>query len=182
MKVLQDMDIGELAAFICNVLSNHGIECVLTGGACVSIYSNNRYQSGDLDFIETGESKRSKIKDILSGIGFEEYNRYFKRKDVKYFIEFPSGPLSIASERVNEISEIEFSTGILKLLSPTDCVKDRLAAYYFWDDKESLEQAYLVATVQEININEIARWSKKENCTGKFNQFKKLLIKNKNEA
>lgn len=87
---------------------------------------------------------------------------------MKYFIEFPTGPLSIASERVKDITEIEYSTGLLKLLSATDCVKDRLAAFYFWDDKQSLEQALLVAKTQTINIEEVERWSSIENCSEKF--------------
>ena len=170
------MSLEELAGYICNYLDNHGINCVLSGGACVSIYSNNEYQSADLDFIDIGNTQRKKIKEILSELGFEEFNRYFKHIDVKYFIEFPSGPLSIASERVQVISELSLSTGILKLLSPTDCIKDRLAAYYFWDDKQSLAQAILVAKAQKINIEEIERWSAVENCSDKFNEIRNKLI------
>ena len=40
-------------------------------------------------------------------------------------------------------SELKKRNKILKLLSPTDCVKDRLAAYYHWNDRQSLEQAIL---------------------------------------
>jgi hypothetical protein len=52
MKELTEMTIGELAAYICGLLNNNDIICTLTGGACVSIYSENQYQSGDIDFIE----------------------------------------------------------------------------------------------------------------------------------
>ena len=176
MIPLSEMDIGELAGFICNELDNHGISCVLSGGACVSIYSGNKYQSGDLDFIETGASQRKNIKEVLAELGFVEFNRYFRRDDVRFFIEFPSGPLSVGSERVREISEIEFSTGKLRLLSPTDCVKDRLAAFYHWDDRQSLEQAIMVSETQEIDIKEVERWSKVENCSEKFEKIRGLFL------
>ena len=63
------------------------------------------------------------------------------------------------------------------MLTPTDCVKDRLAAFYHWDDHQSLDQAVWVAHTQPIRLKEIAEWSKRENREGKFNKFKSLLKK-----
>jgi hypothetical protein len=48
-------------------------------------------------------------------------------------------------------------------------VKDRLAAYYFWNDQQSLAQAILVAKSARINMSEIKRWSQ---TTGNMNRFK----------
>ncbi len=59
------MSIGELAAFVCTHLKDNGIDVVLSGGACVSIYTKNRYQSYDLDFIENVSASRKKIKEVL---------------------------------------------------------------------------------------------------------------------
>lgn len=134
MKRMDEMSLGELAAYICTHLSKNDIHCVLSGGACVSIYTDNRYESLDLDFIENMASKRKKIVSVLSKIGFMEENRYFIHPDTKYFIEFPAGPLAIGKEPVREPNIITFETGELRLLSPTDSVKDRLAAFYHWND------------------------------------------------
>ena len=41
----------ELAAVVSETLEKAGIIATLSGGAAVSIYSNNRYQSEDLDFV-----------------------------------------------------------------------------------------------------------------------------------
>ena len=57
------------------------------------------------------------------------------------------------------LNEIVFETGTLQLLSPTDCVKDRLTAYYHWDDLQALEQAKMVAKNHKIDFEEIRRWS-----------------------
>lgn len=176
MKNLDEMNIGELAAFVCDYLSKNGIQCVLSGGACVSIYSRNQYQSGDLDFIEIVTYPRKRIVYLMNEIGFIEKNRYFVNPEIEFFIEFPTGPLSVGFEPVKKINEMEFSTGMLKLLTPTDCVKDRLAAYYFWDDKQSLEQALMVAKENKIDIVEIKRWSIAENCEDKFNLFHELIV------
>lgn len=168
---------GELAAFISSRLRKHDIDVVLSGGGCVSIYSDNRYVSWDLDFIDNRATKPRKLKDALAEIGFYEENRYFKHPDTQIIVEFPSGPLAIGAEPVKEPVIREFTTGKLKLLSPTDCVKDRLAAYYHWKDRQCLEQAILVAKAQDVDLGEIERWSKREAKGSEFRQIKKLLIK-----
>ena len=175
MKPIKDMSLGELAAYVCTHLKMNGIPCVLSGGACVTIYSENQYQSYDLDFIERLYTSRKEVNAALAKLGFVEENRYFRHNDTDYFIEFPSGPLSIGSEPVKDVNELTFETGTLSLLSPTDCVKDRLAAYYHWDDLQALEQAKLVARNHKINLEEIHRWSEVENQLEKFEHIKKEL-------
>ena len=164
MKPIKDMNLGELAAYVCTHLKENGTSCVLTGGACVAIYSENKYQSFDLDFIEQGYTPRKEIKMILAKLGFFEENRYFKHNDTDYFIEFPFGPLSVGSEQIEDINEIKFETGTLKLLSPTDCVKDRLAAYYHWDDAQALAQAKMVAKNHKIDLEEIRSTTAGDTC------------------
>ena len=176
MIPLQNMTLAELAAYICSHLLKNGIKCVLSGGACVSIYTENRYMSFDLDFIEMVSAPRKEMREILAQIGFYEENLYFRHNDTDFFIEFPTGPLSIGSEPVWEFNELEFKTGNLFLLTPTDCVKDRLAAYYFWNDLQALEQAGWVAEKHKININEVQRWSQVENQMEKFLSVKNKLL------
>ena len=180
MKQIKEMSLGELAAYVCTHLKRNGIHCVLTGGACVSIYSENRYESFDLDFIENIASKRKDIVKALSQIGFFEDNKYFKHAETEYFIEFPKGPLAIGREPVSEPNVIEFETGQLMLLSPTDSVKDRLSAYYHWNDKQCLDQAILIIENNRIDIEEIQRWSEQEGKLLEFNLIKEKFI-NKNK-
>jgi len=159
---LSELGIGELAAYIAEHLHSKGIETVLVGGACISIYSANEYSSFDLDFIITGSSTRQKVRGALAEISFTEESRYFINPQTPFFVEFPSGPLAIGDEPPSEISTLRFSTGNLRLLSPTDCVKDRLAAFYHWKDQQSLEQAILVARDHAIDVAEVRRWSVSE--------------------
>jgi hypothetical protein len=168
---------GELAAFVSSHLQRHGIEVVLSGGSCVSIYSSNAYVSLDLDFIDNRFTKRSKLREALSEIGFVEENRYFKHPENPIILEFPSGPLAVGAEPVKEIMVMELCTGTLKIISPTDCIKDRLAAYYHWHDRQCLEQAILVSQAQDIDINEIERWSRREGKIKEFREIRKFLSK-----
>jgi hypothetical protein len=162
------MSVGELAAHISSHLRQRGIDVVLTGGACVTIYSGDKYVSKDLDFIETRFARAKDIRNAMAEIGFTPEHRHFKHSEIDYLVEFPTGPLSVGKEPVGLIDEIEFSTGVLRILSPTDCVKDRLAAYYHWKDLQSLEQALLVAQSRDVDLREIARWSTAEGMADIF--------------
>jgi len=175
MKSVKEMTNAELAAFVESHLRNKGIDVVLSGGACVSIYSSNKYVSMDLDLISTRFVKRRRIHDAMKEIGFSEEGRYFKHQDTEFFIEFPGGPLSVGDEPVKEIVEHELDTGTLRMISPTDCVKDRLAGYYYWDDLQCLEQAILVASSHEANMEDVERWSKVEGKLEEFSSIKKRV-------
>jgi hypothetical protein len=112
----------------------------------------------------------------MQGIGFGEKNRYFIHPDTNHIVEFLPGPLSVGEEPVKRINEMKFSTGILTITSATDCVKDRLAAYYFWNDRQSLAQAILVAENSRVSISEIKRWSQTTGNLKEFEIFHKKLL------
>lgn len=166
------LSIGELAAYVADHLRRKGIDVVLVGGACICIYSDNAYSSFDLDFIATGMAGRQSIRQALAEIGFRQEHRYFKHPETDYFIEFPSGPLAIGDEPPGEIVSRTYPTGVLRLLSPTDSVKDRLAAYYHWKDRQSLEQAVLVASSHPVDMAEVRRWSINEGFSAEFEEIR----------
>ncbi|SRR5258706_806688 len=169
MKQIKNMSQVELAAYVQDSLQMDGIDVVLSGGSAVSFYSNNKYVSKDLDLINIGFARRNKIKAVMEKLDFKEQGRYFVHPETSFLIEFPDGPLSVGEEQVQEVSEFELKTGTLKVLSPTDCVKDRLCAFYFWNDLQGLEQALLVAKSQRVKLKELKRWSKVE---GKEKEYK----------
>jgi hypothetical protein len=161
----------ELAGFVGGHLSKRGISVVLSGGTCVAYYSKGGYVSMDLDFVNAAFTKREMIAAAMTEIGFHEDNRYFRHPDTQYLVEFPPGPLGVGDEQVGEIMEIKTRAGTFRIISPTDCVKDRLAGYYHWDDLPCLEQAVLVAQRNRIDLDDIERWSAHE---GKSNLFQKI--------
>ena len=178
MKQIGEMILEELAAYVCDCLCKNGVEVTLSGGACVSIYSHNRYASFDLDFIENIYSSTKKIREILLNIGFTEKLRYFTHPDTQYLVEFPPGPLTVGDEPVRNIEKITYPTGILRLLSATDCIKDRLAGYYHWHDLQCLEQSVLVAQNNTVDLAELQRWSEQE---GKLDEFMTIRKRFKNK-
>ena len=170
--MIQAMSIIELGSYICSELSKQGIEVVLSGGSCVQIYSDGAYTSYDLDMINRYNEPWKKIQSVMLSLGFREEGKYFTHPDTHYFIEFPSGPLGVGDAPVTHIHELTTPYGTLRLLSPTDCIKDRLAAYYHWNDTQSLIQAIQVASKHPIDMEELREWSANERALEKFEHFK----------
>lgn len=170
------ISLKELAGFLSQELRKKGIGAILVGGACVTIYSANRYQSYDLDFVTYEDMK--KVKEALHELGFDEESGYFQHKNCPWIVEFVTPPVGIGNEIVQEFNSIETSLGTIQLLHPVDSVKDRLASFYHWNDKQSLTQALSICMEQEIDLEEVERWSIQEDQKDKFAIFKNLL-KNK---
>ncbi len=76
---------------------------------------------------------------------------------------------------MKQIDEIATATGIVRIISPTDCVKDRLTWYYHGNDTQCLQQAILVANAYAVDLSEIERWSKAEGKHNAFIQIKEKL-------
>ena len=165
------MSLQELAAYIETHLTSHDIPVVLVGGGCVSIYTDNKYQTKDLDFVERYHNKRALLKTVLSHIGFVERNRYFVHPDARYFLEFPLGPLAVGDSPVRDLNQIQTETGVVTLLTPQDCICDRLSAYYHWNDRQSLQQAVWVALSHPFDCEYVRLWSEREGMLDKFAVF-----------
>jgi hypothetical protein len=59
-------------------------------------------------------------------------------------------------------------------------VKDRLASYIYFDARECLDQAVLVATKQKCDEKDVKKWCENEGDKAKqaFDDFLRLLKKN----
>ncbi len=95
-------DITEMAACVSQALEAAGIRATLSGGAAVSIYSDSRYQSLDLDFITSARNEA--IAPVLEPLGFEYVRgrREFYHPRAEYFLEFPLGPLALGETTVSD--------------------------------------------------------------------------------
>ncbi len=169
------ISLKEMAGFLSEELGKRGIDTILVGGACATIYSENRYQSYDLDYVTYVDMK--KVKKALLELGFTESDGYFQREGCQWFVEFVSPPVAVGNESILSFNTIVTSLGTITLLSPVDSVKDRLASFYHWNDKQGLVQAINICLEQNIDVDEIERWSIAEKQEVKFRIFLQLLEK-----
>ena len=177
-SIHKEMSVQEVAVVVANRLESQGIWAVLVGGSCVTIYSKNQFMSYDLDFVSY--DPLSKIKEALGELGFVyDKKKYFVHPECAYFLDFLTPPVAIGNEPVSTFSTMVSPLGELQLLTPTDCVKDRLAAFYHWGDLQSLDQAVCVAKEQKVELSEITRWSENEKNRDKCKEFLKLMNEEK---
>jgi hypothetical protein len=175
---LAGLAVDELAAVICETLRNAGIDVVLTGGSCVSVYTHNAFASLDLDFIALGLHSNREIGVALSELGFQrktQASRYFTHPETDMVIEFPSGPLMVGNQIIESehFDKVATRCGTVRLLSPTDCIKDRLAAFYYWNDEQCNRQAIAVASAQRVNWPDLEAWHKQEGVADRFAAFRR---------
>ncbi len=173
-RISRATTIDELGAIVCEALKEAGIEAVLTGGAVVTIYSKNEYQSYDLDFVVPGLAKN--VDSTMKLLGFtKEKGRHWVHPKTKFFVEFPGSILAIGDNTDIETKELKTKAGTLRLLTPTSSLMDRLAAYYHWNDLQGLDQAVSIAKHQTVKLAEVRRWSIAEGMSEKFEKFLKAL-------
>lgn len=173
-EIRKQSDVSEIAAIVSAALEKAGITAVLSGGAAVSIYTKNAYVSLGLDFVSSESSDR--IEPVLAELGFKRgQGRFFTHEDTVYVVEFPSGPVSFGGDVVREWGRIETAAGAIQIITPTQCVMDRLAAFYHWSDPQALDQAIAVARAHDVDLQAIDTWSEREGFAEEFGRFLRVL-------
>lgn len=160
--------LGELAAIVSEALENAGIIATLSGGAAVSIYSDNKYESEDLDFVTA--AMVDELKTVLKPLGFAHTGRprlsVFDHPKTKWYLEFPPAPLSFGGTYVDpsDCARIDTGIGHLRIITPTHSVMDRLIAAAAWNEPQSLEQALLVTAhcMDRIDWRALDEWVESE--------------------
>ncbi|MGB0452743.1 MAG: hypothetical protein ACPGJV_03440 [Bacteriovoracaceae bacterium] len=157
--------------FVGKHLSDSGFDAVLVGGAVVSVYSEGAYESGDLDFVIQNLSKE-RLPEVMKEIGFLKKGKEYRHPHCAHlFVEFPSGPLGIGEDYDIRPREEMVDGSIIKILSPTDSIKDRLASYIYFKDREGMDQAVLIAKSQPFNRSSVKRWCQGERREDVYKDF-----------
>lgn len=176
-RITRDTSVVEVAALVSQTLTEAGIAAVLSGGGAVSTYTRNQYESVDLDFVTAAGLKE--IGQALSHLGFTQgtagRGRYFEHPQCRWYVEFPPAPLAVGSQQIADggWAKLETPYGVIQILSPTQCIMDRLAAYFWWDDQQSFDQALMIAEHQEVLWGDLEEWAAHESPPeGKWERFK----------
>jgi hypothetical protein len=175
MGITRRSTIRAVAAQVSQALTDAGITAVLTGGGAVSIYSANRYRSYDLNFVSAAAKKDLAL--ALERLGFKPGpGRHFEHPATPLVVEFVAWPPTLGDEVIRKWARIHTPTGTLQILTPTQCIKDRLAAFFHWRDSQSLEQALQVGRGHRVSMKELARWAHVEGHAEDFEEFRRRLL------
>jgi len=171
VKFTKTSTLPAVAAAVAKALAKESIRAVLTGGACASLYTRGVYQSSDLDFVLQSVVPVARLDAALATVGFRRRGNHYEHQVVPFFVVFPAGPLGIGSDlgirpvrrRVGPVS--------VTVLSATDSCRDRLAAFYHWQDRQSLAVAVGIAVRNPVDLKAIKRWSRAEGAAEGMNEF-----------
>jgi hypothetical protein len=170
VKITTASTLGEVAVAVGAELARHGIRAVLTGGACVAIYTGT-YTSKDADFVLQGHVKQRGLDEAMKALGFTRKADRYVHPDTPFFVEFPPGPLSIGDDVAIEPVQLHVGANSALALSATDSCRDRLAAFYHWNDRQALRLAVDIASAHDIDLDKIGAWSVSEGAEERFREF-----------
>ena len=177
MRITAASTLRDVAFRVCTALHRAGTTAVLSGGGAATIHAPDAIQSHDLDFILTVHVEGQAPSRALEELGFTPRGQHYEHALSSFFLEFPPGPLAIGGELVETWDTLEEEELLLHLLTPTDSCRDRLAAYYHFGDRTSLEQARQVylATRPRVNLRRVRAWSQREGHLERFQDFQSAI-------
>lgn len=175
MRLTARSSLADVAACVANALVGAKIRAVLTGGACASLYSRGEYQSSDLDFILQSAVTSQQLDAVMGTIGFHRSGNRYQHPRTPFFIEFPAGPLGIGADI--DVRPVVYRIGGIgvRTLSATDSCRDRLAAFYHWNDRQSLVTAVQIAAQRRVKLDAIRAWSEREEASDRYLEFLELV-------
>lgn len=161
-----------LAARVATALGKAGVDAVLVGGSVVSIYSDERYVTDDLDFVSYKPLKV--IAPVLKQLGWKMVGNRATHPKHELYVQFCAPPLAVGREPVEPV-DVKTGSVTIRTLSPTDCVLDRLMKYFHWNDEQGLEQALLVASHHKIDLARVRDVSRRDGKLAAFKVFEARL-------
>ena len=177
MKLTARSSLSQVVACVAEALAGAGIRCVLTGGACASLYTRGAYQSSDLDFVIQGTVSQSELDAAMATSGFTRRENEYVHPGSGFFVEFPPGPLAIGGDSRIQPVQYRVRSRTLLALSATDSCRDRLAAFYFWNDRQSLRTAVEIAVCHAVDFDTIRKWSSDEGHGPAHDEFRRELAR-----
>ena len=175
MTITKQSTLLDVIRAVSPALKRHGIRAVLTGGACATVHSRGAYLSNDLDYIIEGRATRTQLDAAMADVGFSRQGAAYVHSASAFFVEFPAGPLGIGDDDLVKPVEIRVGRARVLALSATDSCRDRLAAFYHWNDRQSLRVAAAIAMAQRVDMRKIREWSTREGHTTGFAEFRRAL-------
>ena len=181
MKLTSRSPLTTVALAAGDAMRRRGVRAVLTGGSAASVHSGGDYLSKDIDFVIQGAARQDQIDAALQPLGFRRAGDRYVHPSLVFYVEFPPGPLAVGGDDGVKPVVVRDGRARTLALSPTDSCRDRLAAFYHWDDRQSLRAAVLIADRHRVNLRLIERWSRGEGAAEKFADFERRLRRLRSE-
>jgi len=175
MRDFSSTSITELAVVVAEHLREQGVSVVLVGGLAVEIYSENLYLTKDIDMVDTSAQSPAVLSKVMAELGFRKQGRVYINPSTEITVEFPTAPLWVGDELVQETTVAQLPAGKIPILRAEDVVKDRLAAFIHWRDSQSLVQAAAIMLNHDMKPSDFRSFVEREGSAAQFEQLNKLF-------
>lgn len=167
--------IRDVAALVFARLAGEGHGPVLTGRACAAIHGGRSIRPSAIEFVIKDYSMDA-VSAAMAKIGFKPSDsRSYVKRGCPFEVVLTPAPVVVGDDVVERTSRVKARGGGICLLSPTDCVRQRLSLFYKWGDRTAFEDALKVARRHRIDIELVRRWSGWEWASDRFEEFEKAL-------
>jgi len=165
------LGLKEVAAVVFSKLLEEGHEPVLTGQGCAVIYGGTSIRARQIEFAIDDYAVDS-VCALMESLGFRAKEAHtFSNAVCQFDVLLSPKPLTVGDDAVSDMRVIKTTCGPLRMLTPTDCVRQRLSMFYRWGDRNALAEAIHVARRQAIDMDFVRRWSEWEWATDRFDEF-----------
>ncbi|MFH0799016.1 MAG: hypothetical protein V2A66_02400 [Pseudomonadota bacterium] len=168
-------ELREVAASVSACLTETGHDPILTGSACAAIYGGKSIKPQSIEFVIKDYAVDA-VNVAMEKLGFVARSDHsFIKKDCPFEIVLVPAPVVAGDDVVSIFDAVRTAAGSIRLLNPTDCVRQRLSAFYRWGDREALLEALRVSRRHKVDMDLIRRWSDWEWAADGFEEFTKSL-------
>jgi hypothetical protein len=139
--ITRELDLAEISAIISSKLAAVGISICVVGGSAVTLHAPDAYTSMDIDLAILSGIDHPAIETILEALGYSRNGRVFEHPNSVWTIDIVADTPYIASRPITTFAEIETKYGRVRTYLLEDALADRIAAFLFWNDSQSLDVA-----------------------------------------
>lgn len=127
---------------------------VLCGGSAATYYAPEAYESRDLDFVITFGARPREVNAALQPLGYvRKPEGLYAHRSIVYTIDLLPGPVAIDQETITTFNTERRGEQLLRVLTPTDVVRDRVLTFWAWGDQRALRVAVAVAHARSADFD-----------------------------
>lgn len=110
----------------------------------------------------------------MTELGFHKQGRVYVNNTTNITVEFPSAPLSVGDELIKSTTHKRVANKNIPILKVEDVVKDRLAAFIHWQDRQSLIQATAILIKHHLNPTIFIKFCMREGNAEHYQMLEQL--------
>jgi hypothetical protein len=128
------------------IVERGGKQPIIVGGEAVEIYTQGSYTTGDIDI----KSPLEITEAVLKEWGFVKAGRPWLNKELDIYIDWLGSSLEEGEEAEKRAAIIKITEELdIRVISIEDLVIDRLGAFKWWGDTDSLMWAKVLVRVKK---------------------------------